>query len=412
MTRTLNVVATTIGLLALAACDANGSFGEPRTTGQSDAAAQAAEHARIWGPNVVAACPERRRGEVECAALIRVGPPIMPAGGSGPDGGFTPAQLQAAYNLPSGSQGYGQTVAIVDAYDNPNVASDVAFFRSYFGLPAANFIKYNQEGQTGSYPAGNVGWGAEEDLDVDMLSVSCPNCSIDLIEANSNSTANLEAAEAEAVTLGAHVVSNSWGCPEAPCAMYFDQSYFDHAGVTYLASAGDEGYGFGPLLPAVFDSVVSVGGTSLYVDSKKTRGYREKAWLGTISGCSTEKKPSWQHDPGCSYRTTNDAAAIADPATGPAIYDTYGNTGWVVGGGTSAASPLLAGIFALAGNASSQLGGKTFWNKEHHSKDLFPVEQGYNGSCDPLYLCTDGTHEYGTYGGPTGWGTPNGIGAF
>jgi subtilase family serine protease len=410
MTRTLNVVATAIALLGLAACDANSPFGELRTAGQPDAAAKAVEHARIWGPNVVAACPDRRRGEVQCASLIRIGPSIVRAGGSGPGGGFTPPQLQAAYDLPSASKGSGETVAIVDAYDNPDVASDLASYRSYFGLPAGNFTKYNQAGQTGNYPSGNVDWGFEEDLDVDMVSASCPNCSIILVEANSNTTTNLGAAEEEAVTLGAHIVTNSWGCSESLCIT--PQSYFDAAGVTYLAAAGDEGYGDGVWLPAAFVSVVSVGGTSLYTDPKRARGYREKAWLGTISGCSTQTKPSWQHDPGCSYRTTNDIAAIADPATGPEIYDTYGWTGWLVGGGTSAASPFLAGIFALAGNASSQHGGKTFWNKKRHSKDLFPVEHGYNGSCAPLYLCTDGTHEYGTYGGPTGWGTPNGIGAF
>ena len=113
------------------------------------------------------------------------------------------------------------------------------------------------------------------------------------------------------------------------------------------------------------------------------------------------------------HRTANDVAAISDPATGPAIYDTYGYKGWLVGGGTSTASPFIAGIFALAGNAESQNGGETFWEKSHEGgKDLFPITRGYNGSCDPQYLCTDGTRDYRSYGGPTGWGTPNGIGAF
>ena len=326
------------------------------------------------------------------------------------EGGFTPSQLQAAYNLPSASKGSGQTVAIVDAYDNPNVASDLSFYRNYFGLPPANFTKYNQEGQTGSYPPTNEGWGLEIDLDVEMVSASCPNCSIILVEANSWNISDVETAEAEAVALGAKIVSNSYACYPGQCA--FDQSYYDAQGVTYLAAAGDDGYGTGVATPSGFDSVVSVGGTSLYTDTKSSRGYRETAWLGTDSGCSTQPKPSWQHDPGCSYRTANDVAAIGDPATGPAEYDSFGYGGWFVSGGTSTASPLLAGIFALAGNATSQDGGKTLWNKKNRKKYLFPVTQGYNGTCSPKYLCTDGTNEYGDYGGPTGWGTPNGIGAF
>ena len=109
----------------------------------------------------------------------------------------------------------------------------------------------------------------------------------------------------------------------------------------------------------------------------------------------------------------NDVAALSDPTTGPAVYDTYGWSGWGIAGGTSVAAPLLAGIFGIAGNASAETGGKTFWQRKHHrSEDLFRITKGYNGSCTPAYYCTDGTKEYGQYGGPTGWGVPNGIGAF
>ena len=95
------------------------------------------------------------------------------------------------------------------------------------------------------------------------------------------------------------------------------------------------------------------------------------------------------------------------------VYDTYDRSGWVIGGGTSAATPLIAGIFALAGNASSQNAGRAFWEKRHQNpSDLNPVLHGSDGHCSPTYLCTDGTHEYKDYGGPGGWGTPNGIGAF
>ena len=111
-------------------------------------------------------------------------------------------------------------------------------------------------------------------------------------------------------------------------------------------------------------------------------------------------------------------AAVADPDTGVSAYDTYGNSPntspWLVVGGTSVSSPFIAGIFGLAGPSASQDGGRTFWtlNKQQRTKYLFNITRGHNGTCSPTYLCTDGTKEYKDYGGPTGWGTPNGIGAF
>jgi len=415
MNRAARLIASLVVTIGAAGCNgANGTAGLPKASGQSVVAqSTSAANVKVWGENVVAACPSARPGEAQCLALIRTAAPIAADGGSGPNGGFTPTQLQVAYKLPSSSKGLGQVVAIVDAYDDPNAASDLAYYRSYFGLPAANFTKYNQQGQTSNYPTGNTEWGFEETLDVDMVSASCPNCSIYLVEANSSSIADLEAAEAEAVALGAHIISNSYGCLIGR-GCDFSESNYDTPDVTYVAAAGDWGYTSSPLLPAGFGSVVSTGGTSLHVDAKTPRGFRETAWLGTGSGCAQkQKKPSWQHDPGCKDRTANDVASLSDPATGPEIYDTYGYKGWFVGGGTSAAAPFIAGIFGLAGNASSQNGGKTFWQRGHeHRSDLFHINRGYNGSCSPKYLCTDGTHEYRDYGGPTGWGTPNGIGAF
>jgi subtilase family serine protease len=372
---------------------------------------------------IIAACPHRRPGKAQCQALILDGMPIKD-GGSGPAGGFAPADLQSAYNLPSSSRGSGQIVAIVDAYDSPNAASDLATYRSYFGLPAANFYKFNQYGQQYNYPESCTdspdNWCPEFAIDPQMVSASCPNCTIYLIEANTDSAADLDAAEADAVTLGAHIVTNSWGffCPSS-CD--FQKSYFDTPGVVYLASAGDSGYGI--MQPMEFGSVVSVGGTHLVKGGGK-RGWSESVWggggfgpgnFGTGGGCSFVQKPSWQHDPGCTSRTANDVAAVADTVTGVAIYDTYGQdgTGWITAGGTSVASPLIAGIFGLAGNATSQNGGRTFWEKRHQNlDDLNPVLRGSNGHCSPTYFCTDGTLEYKDYGGPTGWGTPNGIGAF
>ena len=147
----------------------------------------------------------------------------MPDGGTGPNGGFTPAQLRQAYDLASATGGDGQLVAIVDAYDNPRVESDLALTRTYFGLPAANFTKYNQLGQLGAYPIANTQWGAEEDLDVAMVSASCPNCSIVLVEANTSASADLGAAEMAAAALGAHIISNSWTMRP----MRFEAKYFE-----------------------------------------------------------------------------------------------------------------------------------------------------------------------------------------
>ena len=287
MNRAFRLVGPLMVAFATAACNATGASSAVPASERHGLGTPSTKYAKLWGPNVVAACPDARSGHAQCLALIRTGPQIVPDGGSGPDGGFTPAQLQAAYNLPSSSKGSGQLVAVVDAYDNPNIASDLAFYRSYFGLPAANFTKYNQNGQIGDYPAGNSEWGLEEDLDVEMVSASCPNCSIALIEAN-GSISDLETAEAEAVTLGAHIVSNSYTC-YTPCG--FHEAYYDAKGVTYLAGSGDDGYGSGIGDPASFDSVISVGGTSLYIDSKTKRGFSEAVWMGTNSGCSRQKKP-------------------------------------------------------------------------------------------------------------------------
>jgi subtilase family serine protease len=231
-----------------------------------------------------------------------------------------------------------------------------------------------------------------------MISAACPNCSLILVEANTNTWADVGASEDEAVKLGATVINNSYVGHGAR------KSDYTHKGVTIVASAGDSGYATGD--PADFASVVAVGGTSL-TRGGGSRGWTEIVWSGTGGGCSPQPKPSWQHDTGCSTRTANDVAAVADPNTGVAMYDTYGRKGWFEVGGTSASAPIVAGIFGLAGNATKQTGGKTFWETKHR-KYLNDVTSGSDGACTPSYLCTAGPG----YDGPTGWGTPNGTGAF
>ena len=247
-----------------------------------------------------------------------------------------------------------------------------------------------------------------------MVSASCPNCTIYLIEGNSTSFGDLGKAEVEAVKLGAHIVSNSYGggC-SGSCGSY--GSDYRKPGIVYLASSGDDGYAAGTAFPSQLGSVVAVGGTALSVDKGVKRGWTESVWTGAGAGCSSATKPSWQHDPSCTFRTDTDVSAAADPyAGGAAEYDSYGYPGWLVVGGTSESSPLNAGIYGLAGNAATQVAGKKFWmlTAKKRRKDLWVISSGNDGSCGGSYLCTAGTHQYKTYSGPAGWGTPRGIGAY
>jgi subtilase family serine protease len=323
---------------------------------------------------------------------------------------LTPCDLQNAYQLPSATLGAGKTVAIVDAYDAPNAEADLGVYRATYHLSpctTANgcFRKVNQNGAA-TPPSPNASWAEEISLDVDMVSAGCPKCNILLVEASSNSLSDLLTAETTAKNLGANVISNSWGAGESR----FEVSSFDPllpTKVAITASAGDAGYGTS--WPAASPNVVAVGGTSLVTDSSG-RGWSEKVWKGTGSGCSSyEGKPSWQHDTGCSKRTIGDVAAVADPATGVVVYDSYSDPGWMAFGGTSVASPLVASVYALAGYDGTSPTAVPAASLPYGTPSaLFDVTSGSNGSCSPAYLCTG---EVG-YDGPTGLGTPNGTAAF
>ncbi len=385
-----------VAALAVSACNAGGTNSTLPQAGQGGATTTQGAARQLPGRR---ACNDFRTGYMHCDVLIQ-------SQGISPNvAGWGPADFQTRYNLPSTTKGSGQIVAIVDAFDNPNVESDLATYRSNFGLGTANFTKYNQRGQTSNYPVGNTGWGVEIDLDVQMVSAVCPNCTIYLIEADDNRGRSLNAAEREAVKLGAHVISNSWGGGAGG-----SNASFRAKGVTYLASAGDSGYGMQD--PADFDTVVSVGGT---VITKTGSTYGEHVWSFSGAGCSVIPKPAWQHDPKCTFRTGNDVSAVADNV---AVYDTYGNSGWGTVGGTSVSSPMLGGVFGLAGNGSSRQSGKAFWTLSHRKlkKDLNYISSGTVTHCPTsltgTYLCTAGTGEYKTYSAPAGWGTPDGIGAF
>ncbi|MFF3512237.1 putative Ig domain-containing protein [Streptomyces sp. NPDC002573] len=327
--------------------------------------------------------------------------------------GLSPANLHSAYNLPT-TGGSGLTVAVVDAYNDPNAESDLGTYRSQFGLSSCTkangcFKQVSQTGSTTSLPTNDSGWAGEEALDIDMVSAVCPNCNIILVEANSATDSDLGTAENEAVALGAKFVSNSWGGSESSSQTSEDTQYFKHPGVAITVSSGDSAYG--AEYPATSQYVTAVGGTALSTASN-SRGWSESVWKtssteGTGSGCSAyDPKPSWQTDSGCSKRMEADVSAVADPATGVAVYDTYGGSGWAVYGGTSASSPIVAGVYALAGTPGS--GDYPSKYPYQHTGNLYDVTSGNNGSCSPSYFCTAGTG----YDGPTGWGTPNGTAAF
>jgi N-acetylneuraminic acid mutarotase len=329
--------------------------------------------------------------------------------------GYGPADLQSAYNLPA-TGGGGRTIAIVDAMDDPNAEADLAVYRAQYGLPpctTANgcFTKVSQRGGT-DYPAPDQGWAGEISLDLDMVSAAAPDAKILLVEADNPNGDDLGAAVDEAVKLGAKYVSNSYGTQydeeesgEDPSETTTSDVHYNHPGVAIVASAGDSAYGVS--YPAASQYVTSVGGTSLVKDSGNARGWSESVWGGTGSGCSQyESKPAFQHDTGCANRTVADVSAVADPATGVAVYQTYGDTGWAVYGGTSAGAPVIASTYAVAGSPAPGTYPNSY--PYQHPAALNDVTAGNNGGCSPEYLCNAGTG----YDGPTGLGTPNGLAAF
>jgi Ricin-type beta-trefoil lectin domain/IPT/TIG domain len=389
------------------------------TTAAARTGHAAARTAAASGPDYKAACTTHpARGYAACLALFRTNVPAHK--GANPfvtPSGYGPAQLQSAYSLPSSTAGSGATVALVDAYDDPNAESDLAVYRSQYGLPACTtangcFKKVNENGEASPLPPTEPpgdDWATEESLDIDMVSAACPLCHIDLVEGNTNSFDDLGTAVNAAVALGAQYVSNSYGGGDFSGESSLD-IYYNHPGVAITASAGDDGYGVS--YPAASPDVVAVGGTSL---NSTGSGYTETVWgsssggEGTGSGCSGyESKPSWQTDSGCTDRTDNDVAAVADPNTGVAVYDTYDQGGWLVVGGTSASSPIIASVYALAGVPSSGSYPAEYVYEQHTSSNINDVTSGADGTCTPAYLCTG---EVG-YDGPTGWGTPNGVSAF
>ena len=363
-------------------------------------------------------CSAPSAGSAACAAILREA--FFSNGQATPTAstpsGYFPTDLQAAYSLSSSSStaGSNQIIGIVDAYNDPNVAADLAVYRNEFGLAPCTvtngcFQVVNQSG-TSSLPRNNGGWAEEISLDVDMASAICPNCKILLVEASTNSLANLGSAVNEAARLGATVISNSYGGSESSSDTSYDTSYYSHPGIVITASTGDGGYGVE--YPAASPNVTAVGGTTLLRVSS-SRGWGETVWSGAGSGCSKyDPQQSWQSTVSnitnvCSKRSVADVSAVADPNTGVAVYDSFsyqGHSGWLVFGGTSVSAPIVAGVYALAGNGATASNGSFPYS---HTSSLNDVTSGSNGSCGNV-LCNAAAG----WDGPTGLGTPNGTGAF
>ena len=354
-------------------------------------------------------CVQAATGYAACSAHVATDGSLEPLATTSYTNGFVPTQLKKAYGLTGLSS--TATVAIVDAYAHPNAAADLAVYRNQFSLGTANLTQMSQTGTSITTVTGNTGWGQEEMLDLEMVSAICPTCHILYVGANSSSFSDLAAAVNRAAATGATVISNSYGGNESSGDASIAASY-NHPGIAITVSSGDSGYG--AQSPAAFNTVTAVGGTSLTLNADGSRA-NETAWSGAGSGCSAYvSKPTWQKDTGCPRRSIADVAAVADPATGVAVYDSYGSTGgadWFVFGGTSVAAPLIGGVYALSGNTAGVPASQAYTAP---AGSLFDVISGSNGRCtrgkntSQAYLCTAGVG----YDGPTGMGTPNGTGAF
>ncbi|HET6275688.1 MAG TPA: S8 family serine peptidase [Candidatus Cybelea sp.] len=421
MNRSLTFI-TLVAALAIAGCSTTGSSNVPASGTPSQGGQPAGHFVPDWQSKHEAkrAC-KMLQGGVRCDVLVvtkGIKPDCSPSGGTC---GFRPIDMQTRYNLMSSlGKGSGTIVALIELGDLPGASTDLATYRNTFGLGTANFVKYNESGKQSDYPESceNFGWCIETDLDIEMVSVSCPLCTIYLIEGGNcgGVVCGLENAETTAVKLGAKILSNSWGCTDLNygqnCGDPNFPSYFKDKSVAYLASSGDDGYGL-IAWPASLAPVLAIGGTQL---AQSGSTYSESVWNGAGAGCATTTpKPKWQHDPDCTGKTFADISAEAGCSPGVAEYiGSYG--GWTGVCGTSVASPLVAGMLGLAGHPGKLTGGKTFWDMSggKRKKDLHQITSGSDGNCGD-YLCEAGLSKkdggYKKYSGPAGWGTPNGIGA-
>jgi hypothetical protein len=311
--------------------------------------------------------------------------------------GFSPTDLQAAYDIPASISGH-PTIALIDAYGDTALESDLATYRAAFNLPECSIANgclkiVNTDGNPSPLPGappGDDDWTVETSLDVDMASAACPSCNLVVIQAQDDQGNGLELAQATAASLGASVISNSWGGPEKQgVSLDGVEPYFDQPVAVFVA-AGDDGYddgGRGPDYPGTSSHTIAVGGTHLERASN-ARGWTETAWSSGGSACSLSiAKPSYQTSTNCAFKATTDIAAVGDPQTGMASFNSN-DGGWTV----------VAAIFAATGNGGQTSGAFIAQNADK----LNDVTSGNNGDCGNV-LCTAGKG----WDGPTGYGTPD-----
>lgn len=330
--------------------------------------------------------------------------------------GLTPNQVRTAYGFNAiSAKGKGEVIAIVDAFDDPRIEADLAVFTKHFGLPSCTTKNgcFKKIYASGKKPKTDAGWSGEIALDVEWAYAMAPEAKIILVEAASDSMQDLFNAVQVAVKSGATVVSMSWGGGE-----FVDQTsldpIFNNPKVTFVASSGDSGTG--TLYPAASPYVLSVGGTTLSVDSYGN--YQgETAWSGSGGGVSTiETWPASQKGlpipQANNMRGVPDVAYNADPETGFSVYNSVpgdGGTGWQVVGGTSAGSPQWAAIVAVANAALNTRFGGSMNNllyaaanpdTGNYGYDFNDVTSGTNGDCS-YYCVAQNGYDY-----VTGLGSP------
>jgi subtilase family serine protease len=345
--------------------------------------------------------------------IYKVGPTYagcLPFGGSGhPTGGFG-------------------AIALVDAYNNPDAAADLAEFDSYFGLPSVSFSQIyctSAAAAGGCYtnntpPAGNTGWGLEEALDIEWAHVMAPSAAIYLVEAASNSFADLEYAQLWAGyyvdAAGGGSVSDSWGGGEFSTESSYDVNYYTYyTNTSYFASSGDGGAGV--IYPSASPWVVAAGGTTVNRNSKTGKFSDEACWGGSGGGVSAyETAQGYQFNlVAGGARVVPDASFNADPNSGVYVYDKY-NGGWFQVGGTSVSSPSLAGIVNQAGNKVGQgtpfafQGFGYLQNQEDYLiYGELPTAVSYKKDWYDVTTGTSGNKAYSLYDECTGVGSPRGL---
>jgi subtilase family serine protease len=396
------------------------------------------------GPKVVYRSPRRNRPRLICeslehrqllsanpavtsAAQVTAQPSVdvIPLVSTGPSG-YSPQQIQTAYGVNqikfSGGtvtgNGAGETIAIVDAYNDPNISLDLAKFDSEYKLSALPSFTVKNLGASTT----NAGWALETSLDVEWAHAIAPAANIVLVEAASSNLNSLFSAVSYASKLpGVGVVSMSWGTPEFWGEQQYDSIFTTpagHTGVTYVASSGDSGAWYGPMYPSVSPNVLAVGGTSLTLNSNGTYG-SDTGWSGSTGGFSGTDMGFWSYEAAPSYqvaaqasvglnygvRTTPDVSFNANPNTGVAVYDSVsysGQSGWFEVGGTSAAAPAWAGLVSITDQGLATGGKGTLTSAQTltdlyslPSSDFHDITTGFNG-----YSATAG------YDLITGLGTP------